>query len=129
MSGQFCLSCEPSPDFFLDSVRRIRGDDSCTVNPAAVEKLSRCEPLTEGAAMDFNMAIIPVVAEAKKYNLCLIGQKVLADLAAAMGCKYYPDLAMAIAQEAGGGEKKIVTVIPAGGYIFPIISEPFHLLD
>jgi hypothetical protein len=75
------------------------------------------------------MAIILVVAVARKFNLCLIGQKVLADLAAAMGCKYYPDPAVAIAQEAGSGEKKTVTVIPAGGYIFPVIAEPFYLLD
>jgi nickel-dependent lactate racemase len=120
---------EPLPDFFLDSVKRIRGDGSCTVDPAAAEKLSRCEPLIEGAAMDFNMAIILVVAVARKFNLCLIGQKVLAALAAAMGCKYYPDPAAAIAQEAGSGEKKTVTVIPAGGYIFPVIAEPFYLLD
>jgi len=120
---------EPLPDFFLDSVRRIRGDDRCTVDPAAADKLSRCEPLIEGAAMDFNMAIILVVGVAKKFNVCLVGQKILTDLAAAMGCKYYPDLATAIAQEAGSGEKKTVTVIPAGGYIFPIIAEPFYLLD
>ena len=120
---------EPLPDFFLESVKRIRGDGSCTVDPAAAEKLSRCEPLIEGAAMDFNMAIILVVAVARKFNLCLIGQKVLADLAAAMGCKYYPDLDTALQKEGKKDETKTVSVIPAGGYIFPIIAEPFYLLD
>ena len=99
------------------------------MDPAAAEKLNRCEPLIEGAAMDFNMAIILVVAVAKKFNLSLIGHEVLQDLAKAMECKWYPDLDTALHKESKKGEKKTVSVIPAGGYIFPIISEPFDLLE
>ena len=120
---------QPLPGFFIDSVKRIKGDGSCTVDPAAAEKLNRCEPLIEGAAMDFNMAIILVVAVAKKFNLSLIGHEVLQDLAKAMECKWYPDLATALQKESKKGEKKTVSVIPAGGYIFPTISEPFDLLE
>jgi nickel-dependent lactate racemase len=120
---------QPLPGFFIDSVRRIKGDQSCAVDPAAAEKLKRCEPLIEGAAMDFNMAIILVVAVAKKFNLSLIGHEVLRDLAKAMECKHYPDLDTALQKESRKGEKKTVTVIPAGGYIFPTISEPFDLLE
>jgi nickel-dependent lactate racemase len=120
---------QPLPGFFIDSVRRIKGDGTCTVDPAAAERLKRCEPLIEGAAMDFNMAIILVVAVAKKFNLSLIGHEALKDLAGAMECKHYPDLDTALQKESKKGEKKTVSVIPAGGYIFPIISEPFDLLE
>jgi len=49
-------------------------------------------------------------------------------LAKAMECKWYPDLDTALQKESKKGEKKTVSVIPAGGYIFPIIEEPFELL-
>jgi nickel-dependent lactate racemase len=121
---------EPLPDFFLESVAKIKGDDRCSFAPEASERLNRCEPLIEGAAMDFNMAIILVVAVARKFNLCLVGEEVLKSLAGVMGCKYYPDLSSAFAQEsAGDDETKTVTMIPAGGYIYPVISEPFYLVD
>jgi nickel-dependent lactate racemase len=120
---------EPLPDFFLESVAKIKGDEHCSVAPEAAQRLSRCEPLIEGAAMDFNMAIILVVAVAKKFNLSLVGGEVLKNLAGVMGCKYYPDLSSALARESAGDENKTVTIIPAGGYVFPVISEPFYLLD
>jgi nickel-dependent lactate racemase len=120
---------QPLPGFFIDSVRKIKGDASCTVDPAAAERLKRCEPLIEGAAMDFNMAIVLVVAVAKKFHLSLIGHEVLQDLAQAMECKWYPDLDTALQKESKKGEKKTVSLIPAGGYIFPIIQEPFDLLE
>ena len=54
--------------------------------------------------------------------------EVLRDLAKAMECKHYPDLETALQKESKKGEKKSVSIIPAGGYIFPIIPEPFELL-
>jgi nickel-dependent lactate racemase len=119
---------EPLPAFFLDSIHKIKGDDACVIDPGAADKLSRCEPLIEGVGVDFNMALILVLAVAKKFNLSLIGHEVLQDLAKAMECKWYPDLDTALQKESKKGEKKTVSVIPAGGYIFPIISEPFDLL-
>jgi len=120
---------EPLPAFFLDSIRKIKGDDTCIIDPGAADKLSRCEPLIEGVGVDFNMALLLVLAVAKKFNLSLIGHEVLQDLAKAMECKWYPDLGTALQKESRKGEKKTVSVIPAGGYIFPIISEPFELLE
>jgi lactate racemase len=117
---------EPLPDFFIESIRRVRGDGDCVVNPESAAKLSRCEPLIEGVAMDFNMAIILVVAVANRFNLTLVGGPALDSLADAMGCKRSPDLTTAM--ESRGLEQASVSLIPAGGYIFPIISEPFHLI-
>ena len=87
---------EALPDFFLKSIQKIKGDDNCTITPAAAEKLGRCEPLIEGAGIDFNMALILVLAVAKKFRLSLIGNKVLKDLADVMGCNYYPDFDTAV---------------------------------
>ncbi len=120
---------EALPDFFLKSIRDIKGDDSCTINPAAAEKLARCEPLIQGAGIDFNMALILTLAVPKKFRLTVIGNEVLKDLADAMGSRYQPDIDSAIREVSHRGEKKTVSVIPAGGYIFPIISETFDLLD
>jgi nickel-dependent lactate racemase len=119
---------EPLPAFFLDSIRKIKGDKSCVIDPGAAGKLSRCEPLIEGVGVDFNMALLLVLAVAKKFNLSLIGHEVLKDLAKAMECKWYPNLDTALQNESKKGEKKTVSVLPAGGYIFPIIEEPFELL-
>jgi len=119
---------QPLPGFFLDSIQKIKGDGACIIDPGAADKLSRCEPLIEGVGVDFNMALLLVLAVAKKFNLSLIGHEVLRDLAKAMECKHYPDLDTALQKESKKGEKKTVSVIPAGGYIFPIISEPFELL-
>jgi nickel-dependent lactate racemase len=120
---------EPLPGFFLDSIRKIKGDETCVIDPGAADKLRRCEPLIEGVGVDFNMALLLVLAVAKKFNLSLIGHDVLQDLAKAMECKWYPDLDTALRKESKKGEKKTVSVIPAGGYIFPIIEEPFELLE
>ena len=119
---------QPLPGFFLDSIRKIKGDGACIIDPGAAEKLSRCEPLIEGVGVDFNMALLLVLAVAKKFSLSLIGHEVLRDLAKAMECKHYPDLETALQKESKKGEKKSVSIIPAGGYIFPIIPEPFELL-
>jgi nickel-dependent lactate racemase len=119
---------EPLPEFFLDSIRKIKGDNTCVIDPVAADKLSRCEPLIEGVGVDFNMALILVLAVAKKFTLSLIGHEVLKDLARAMECKWYPDLDAALQKASEKGEKRTVSVIPAGGYIFPIIEEPFELL-
>lgn len=120
---------DPFPAFFLDSIRKIKGDGACVIDSGAAEKLSRCEPLIEGVGVDFNVALLLVLAVAKKFNLALIGHEVLRDLAGAMECRWYPDLNSALQKESRKGEKKTVSVIPAGGYIFPIIAEPFELLE
>ncbi len=117
------------PDFFLDNARRLGWDDHCTFEANTRERLNRGEPLIEGAAMDFNMAIILVLAVARRYNLVMIGHEVLRDAAEAMGCKYAPDLAAALRAESKNRKEARVSVIPAGGYIFPIISEPYYLLE
>jgi nickel-dependent lactate racemase len=120
---------EALPDFFLKSIQKIKGDDNCTITPEAADKLNRCQPLIEGVGVDLNMALILVLAVAKKFRLSLIGNKVLTDLADVMGCNYYADFDTAVRKESKAGDKKTVSVIPAGGYIFPIIAEPFDLLD
>ena len=86
------------------------------------------EPVIEDAAMDFNMAIILVLAIANRFNLVLVGQDVLLSAANAIGCKYSCDVAGAVKNESKFGNNKMsVSLIPAGGYIYPILSEPFEL--
>ena len=119
---------EALPDFFLKSIQKIKGDDHCTITPEAADRLSQCQPLIEGVGVDFNMALLVVLAVAKKFRLSLIGDKVLRDLADVMGCKYCADFDTAVREESKTGETKTVSIIPAGGYIFPVIEEPFELL-
>lgn len=119
---------KPLPDFFLESVRKVIGDGGSQAEVLALERLKRCEPLIEGAAMDFNMAMILILAMTRRFNLVLVGHGVLRDAADAMGCGYSPDLRMALDKESRKIEEASVSLIPGGGYIFPIISEPLYLL-
>jgi len=58
----------------------------------------------------------------------VLSDRVLENAAAKMGFEYTPDLRTAIEEEKRRKKKATVNVIPAGGYVFPIISEPFHLI-
>jgi nickel-dependent lactate racemase len=118
---------EPLPDFFLESVRKVRGGGGAEAEERALEKLKRCEPLIEEAAMDFNMAMILILAMTRRFNLVLVGHAVLKDAADAMGCEYSPDLRTALDKESGRLKEASVSIIPGGGYIYPIISAPFYL--
>jgi nickel-dependent lactate racemase len=117
----------PLPDFFLESAEKIRGDGGDEAEASILEKLKRGEPLVEGGAMDFNMAVILVFSMSRQFRLILVGHEVLRSAAAAMGFGYSPDLNAAFENELPLREKATVSVIPAGGYIFPIISDPFYL--
>ncbi len=120
---------DPLPDFFLDSVKKVRGDGNPHAEARALEKLKHYEPLIEEGAMDFNMAIILILAITRRFKLVLVGHEVLRDAAKAIGCRYSPDLSTALKEESSRVKEASVSIIPAGGYIFPIISEPFYLLE
>lgn len=117
---------EPFPDFFLESVRTVRKDGGDEAEANVLEKLNRNEPLID-AAMDFNMALILIFSVSRRFKLTMIGHEVLRNAAEAMGYNYSPDLAMALREEQARHDKATVSIIPAGGYIFPIISDPFYL--
>jgi hypothetical protein len=118
---------EPLPDFFIDSVKTVRGDGGDKAEAWVLENLDGYESLIEGGAMDFNMALILIFSISRKFRLTMIGNEVLRDAAFAMGSGYSPDLATAVRDGSSRLEEATVSVIPAGGYIFPIISEPFYL--
>jgi len=120
---------EPLPDFFLNAVKKVRADWNNQGKANPLDKLRRHEPLIEGAAMDFNMAIILIISIIKRFNLVLVGHDVLRDAAEAMGCEYSPDLNIALSKESARIKEASVNIIPAGGYVFPIIPEPFYLLE
>jgi len=117
---------EPLPDFFLESIRAVRGDGSDEAEASVLDKLGRNEPLID-AAMDFNMALILILSVSRRFKLTMIGHEVLHNAASTMGFGYSPDLATTIEEGSSRRKEATVSVIPAGGYIFPMISEPFYL--
>lgn len=118
---------QPLPDFFLDNAREMRGDGSAEAVRCTLDKLEQCQPLIENGPMDFNMAIILVLSVARRFRLTLIGDQVLESAAQAMGYLYQPDLDSALKEEARLKPQAEVSLIPGGGYIFPVLDEPFHL--
>ncbi len=118
---------EPLPDFFLESVQAVRGGDGERARTRVLEKLARHEPLVEGAGMDFSLALVLIFSVSQQFKLTMIGHEVLREAAAAMGYDYSPDLATAFQKEQADRQEASISIIPAGGYIFPIISEPFYL--
>jgi nickel-dependent lactate racemase len=118
---------EPLPDFFLESVRTVRGGDCDKAQTRILEKIARHEPLIEGAGMDFTLALVLIFCVSQQFKLTMIGHDVLRETAAVMGYDYSPDLGTALRREQVDRQKASVNIIPAGGYIFPIISEPFYL--
>ncbi|MBW1766207.1 MAG: hypothetical protein JRJ65_04055 [Deltaproteobacteria bacterium] len=118
---------EPLPEFFLESVHKVMGDDCDEAQAHIVEKLDKHEPLIEGAGMDFTLALVLIFCVSRQFKLTMIGHDVLREAAAAMGCDYSPDLITALQGERKNRQEASVSVIPAGGYVFPVISEPFYL--
>jgi hypothetical protein len=79
--------------------------------------------------MDFNMALILIFFVSRRYRVVLVADGVLKDAAFRMGFEYVPDLKTAPEVEKKKMEKATVNIIPAGGYIFPIVKEGFRFID
>jgi hypothetical protein len=77
--------------------------------------------------MDFTLAVVLIFCVSCQFNLTIVGHEVLKEAASVMGYGYSPDLKTALQKEKLTRKESTVTIIPAGGYIFPIISEPFYL--
>jgi hypothetical protein len=117
----------PLPDFFLDIFSRLRacGDDG---GQAFVKQKLECvQPIIEGP-MDFNMAVVLVFFAAARYRIVLVADRLAEDGARRMGFDYEEDLPAALAAEARKRPNAAVNVIPAGGYVYPMVSEPFRLI-
>ncbi len=120
----------PLPEFFLDSLLRLKSCGEGSGGPLAWigERLSRCEQLIDGP-MDFNMALVLIVAVAMRYRVVLVAGEALEETAARMGFAHATTIEAAIAEEEKRRPAAMVNVIPAGGYVFPITREPFRLID
>ena len=79
--------------------------------------------------MDFNMALALIFFVSTKFRVVLVADRVLQGAASTMGFEYASDLAGALAEEKNRTKSATVHVIPAGGYIFPIVPEGFRLID
>jgi nickel-dependent lactate racemase len=118
----------PLPEFFLESFSKIRDCGGGEAEDRIREKLRCVEPIIEGP-MDFNMALILIFFVSKKYRVVLVADKVLQQAALRMGFGYAPDLPSAIEGTKMQWENPTVHIIPAGGYIFPLITGGFRLMD
>ncbi len=118
---------EPLPDFFLQSVQKVWGNSIDEARSLILRKLRHHEPLIEGAGIDFSGALVLIFCISLGFRLTLIGPELLKEPAAAMGFDYAPDLSTAFRREIRHRPYAAVNVIPAGGYVFPITSEPFYL--
>jgi nickel-dependent lactate racemase len=118
----------PLPEFFLESFSKIRDCGGEEAESRIREKLRCVEPIIEGP-MDFNMALVLIFFVSRKYRVVLIADKVLQQAALRMGFNYAPDLLSAIEGEKMQRENPTVNIIPAGGYIFPLVTEGFRLMD
>jgi nickel-dependent lactate racemase len=118
----------PLPEFFLESFSKIRGCGGNEAEAQIREKLECVEPIIEGP-MDFNMALVLIFFVSRRYRVVLVADEVLKDAAFRMGFEYVPDLRTGLEMEKKRMEKGTVNIIPAGGYIFPIIKEGFRLID
>jgi hypothetical protein len=78
--------------------------------------------------MDFNMALILIFFISKKYRVVLVADEVLREAALRMGFDYAPDLPSAIKGTRKQKENLTVNLIPAGGYIFPLLTGGFRLM-
>jgi hypothetical protein len=129
--GTILLSAEVSaemPESFLENMAKVRGDGGDEAEACIKEKLCRVEPVIEGVrGVDFNLAVVEMFFVSKRFRV-VMSDKVLENAARKMGFEYAPDLLTAIEEEIRRKEKATVNVIPAGGYVFPILAEPFHLI-
>ena len=117
----------PLPEFFLESFSKIRDCGGEEAEGRIREKLRCVEPIIEGP-MDFNMALILIFFVSKKYRVVLVADEVLREAALRMGFDYAPDLLGAIQETKKQKENLTVNLIPAGGYIFPLIRGGFRLM-
>jgi nickel-dependent lactate racemase len=119
---------EPLPEFFLQSVRKVWGVHRDEARAEIIQKLKAHEPLIKGAGIDFTGALVLIFSVSLQFKLTLVGSEVLREAASLMGYDYAPDLDTALMEEHENHRPRaMVNVIPAGGYIFPIIQEPFYL--
>jgi hypothetical protein len=114
----------PLPEFFLDSFTKIRECGGADTEVRIKEKLLCVEPIIEGP-MDFNMALILIFFASKKFRIVLVADRILQEAAGQMGFDYAPDLSVAIEKERLQRKTATVNLIPAGGYVFPIVKEAF----
>lgn len=117
----------PLPEFFLESFSKIRDCGGDEAEGRIREKLRCVEPIIEGP-MDFNMALVLIFFISKKYRVVLVADEVLRKAASRMGFEYAPDLPNAIEGTKKRKENLTVNIIPAGGYIFPLLTDGFHLM-
>ncbi len=129
--GTILLSAEVSaqlPESFLENMAKVRGDGGDEAEACIKGKLCRVEPLIEEVkGVDFNLAIVLIFFVARRFRV-VMSDKVLENAARKMGFESAPDLPAAIEKEKKRMEKATVSIIPAGGYVFPILPEPFHLI-
>ena len=118
----------PLPDFFLDSFSTLRASGDGGGEAFIRQKLECTQPIIEGP-MDFNMAVILVFFAASKYRIVLVADRLIEDAARRMGFEYAEDLPAALAAEARKRPNAFVNVIPAGGYVYPMLRQPFRLID
>jgi nickel-dependent lactate racemase len=119
---------KPLPEFFLESFSKIRDCGGEEAEGRIREKLRCVEPIIEGP-MDFNMALILIFFVSQKYRVVLVADKVLQQAAVRMGFDYAPDLPGAIEEMKRQKENLTVNILPAGGYIFPLLTEGFRLME
>lgn len=117
----------PLPELFLESFSKIRDCGREEAEGRIREKLRCVEPIIEGP-MDFNMALVLIFFISKKYRVVLVAGEVLREAALRMGFEYAPDLPSAIEGTKKRKENLTVNIIPAGGYIFPLLTGGFHLM-
>ena len=118
---------EPLPEFFLQSVQKVWGNNIDEARSLIIRRLRRHEPLIEGAGIDFTGALVLIFCISIGFKLTLIGPEILREAAATMGFGYAQDLPTAFHNEIEQCPHATVNIIPAGGYVFPITSEPFYL--
>lgn len=117
------------PESFLENVAKVRGDGGDEAEACVKRKLCRVEPLIEELrGVDFNLALVLIFFVSRKFRVILV-DKLLQGAASRMGFEYAPDLATAIDAERRRKKNPTVNVIPAGGYVFPVILEEFCLVD
>ncbi len=117
----------PLPGFFLDSFSKIRGCSEKGAEFHIRKRLECVEPIVEGP-MDFNMALLLIFFASIKYRVVLVADPILQEAVQQMGFEYAPDLSSAIEEEKKRRKQATVNLIPAGGYVFPIVSEEFRLI-
>jgi nickel-dependent lactate racemase len=118
----------PLPEFFLESFSKISDCRGEGAEGRIREKLRCVEPIIEGP-MDSNMALILIFFISKRYRVVLVADEVLREAALRMGFDYAPDLPSAIERTKKQEGRLTVNLIPAGGYIFPLLAGGFRLLD